>query len=107
MHHRHDNEPYSYCPQKYVDQDGPTGVTAGAWREGITENGAMQPINNITSNNHSKSAKEIRNLFMEYCNSDEGAVHWQLDMVDVHQITMIDYEPTNVSMNMFILNVDV
>ena len=81
MHHRHDNEPYSYCPQNYVDQDGPTGVTAGAWREDITENGAMQPINNITSNNHSKSAKEIRNLFMEYFNSDEGAVHWQLDMV--------------------------
>ena len=64
-----------------MDQYGPTGVTAGAWREDITENGAMWPIKNITSNNHSKSAKEIRNLFMEYFNSDEGAVHWQVDMV--------------------------
>ena len=81
MHHRHENEPYSYCPQTYVDQESPTGVTSGAWREDITENGAMQPINNITSNNHSKSATETRNLFMQYCNSDEGAVHWQLDMV--------------------------
>ena len=81
MHHRLDNEPYSYCPPNYVDQEGPAGITAGAWRENTTENGAMQPINNIGSNNYSKSAKETRNMFMDYFNSNEGAVAWQLDMV--------------------------
>ena len=65
MHNRYDNEPYSYYPKNYVDQDGPAGVTAGAWREDITEKGTMQQIKNGTSNNHSKSAKEIRNWFKE------------------------------------------
>ena len=81
MCHRLDNEPYSYCPPNYVDQEGPAGISAGAWRENTTENGAMQPINNIGSNNYSKSAKETRKMFMEYFNSNEGAVAWQLDMI--------------------------
>ena len=32
MCHRLDNEPYSYCPPNYVDQEGPAGISAGAWR---------------------------------------------------------------------------
>ena len=81
MQHRIENEPYSYCPPNYVDQEGPTGITAGAWREDMTENGAMQPINNAGSNNYSKSVKETRRMFTDYLNSCEGAAAWQLDMV--------------------------
>ena len=81
MQHRLENEPNSCCPPNYVGQEGPTGITAGAWREDMTENGAMQPINNAGSNNYSKSATETRRMFTDYFNTCERAVAWQLDMV--------------------------
>jgi hypothetical protein len=33
------------------------------------------------SNNYSKSAKDARDDFKEYFNSQQGAVSWQMDMV--------------------------
>ena len=41
----------------------------------------MQPINNSGSNTYSQSAKEPRKIFMDYFNSNEGAVAWQVDMI--------------------------
>ena len=81
MQQRLENEPYSYCPPNYAGQEGPAGITAGAWREDMTENGAMQQINNAGSNNYSKSATETRRMFTDYFNTCEGVVAWQLDMV--------------------------
>ena len=92
MHHRYDNDPYSYCPQNYVDQESATGVTAGAWRKDITENGAMQPINSITSNNQLKSAKKQELCSWNILVLMKGLYIGNWIWLDVPQITMIDYE---------------
>ena len=71
---------YDYCPFNYVDQENASGIKAGQWRDTI-ENGGMLPMGQLGSNNYSKTAKETRDLFMNYFNSEEGSVSWQIDMV--------------------------
>lgn len=70
----------SYCPSNYVDQDGPTGISAGLWRREASELGGLQPINNMGSNNYSLDARHVRDAYKEYFNA-EGAVGWQWDLV--------------------------
>ena len=47
------------------------------------------PIPWTGSNNYSKSAKDVRDDFKEYLNSQQGAVSWQIDMVirSLHTLT--------------------
>jgi len=70
----------NYCPFNYVDQEHSNGIQAGQWRQEI-ESGGMLQINHIGSNNYSKNAKETRNLFKTYFNSEKGSIPWQADMI--------------------------
>jgi len=49
--------------------------------EAKIESGGMLQINHIGSNNYSKNAKETRNLFKTYFNSEKGSIPWQADMI--------------------------
>jgi len=70
----------NYCPFNYVDQEHSNGMQAGQWRQEIESGGILQ-INHIGSNNYSKNAKETRNLFKTYFNSEKGSIPWQADMI--------------------------
>ena len=72
---------YNYCPNSFVDQDGPDGLVPGEWRRHIDDITGLANIRRAGSNNHSRNACQIRNRFKEYfCN--EGAKDWQWDIVN-------------------------
>lgn len=61
-----------------VDQDDQNNDTIpGSWRKCI-ENSALRNITKCDTNNSSRLAREIREEFCKYFNS-EGAVPWQFD----------------------------
>lgn len=66
-----------YVPPSMVDKDGPNGLIPGFWRKCI-EKSALHDISKCGSNNSSRRAKEIREEFCRYFNS-EGVVPWQLN----------------------------
>ncbi|KMQ86369.1 nuclease harbi1-like protein, partial [Lasius niger] len=72
-----DIEENQYVPPSMVDQDSPNGFIPGSWRKCI-ENSAFYDISKCGTNNSSRQAKEIREEFCRYFNS-EGAVPWQFD----------------------------
>ena len=47
----------------------------------IETEGGFLPLRRIGSNNYSRSAKEIRDDFRDYFNSEEGSVPWQWETV--------------------------
>ena len=71
----------NYCPPNFADQEGPHGVRLGDWRSQVTEKTGLQPLSNVGSNNYSMEAKNVRNMFKYYFNSEEGSVQWQEDIV--------------------------
>ena len=81
MAQRSQDDPYNYCPLNYVDQEIAGKLNAGQWRK-EADNGGMLSIGRSGSNNYSGNAKEIRERFKDYFNSDEGSVSWQFDMVN-------------------------
>ena len=81
MAQRSQDDPYNYCLLNYVDQEIAGKLNAGQWRK-EADNGGMLSIGRSGSNNYSGNAKEIRERFKDYFNSDEGSVSWQFDMVN-------------------------
>eukprot|EP00112_Aurelia_sp_Birch-Aquarium-sp1_P018164 Seg4296.2 transcript_id=Seg4296.2/GoldUCD/mRNA.D3Y31 product="putative nuclease HARBI1" protein_id=Seg4296.2/GoldUCD/D3Y31 len=71
---------HSYCPENFIDREGPNGILPGEWRQDQQQITGLQPINRIASNNYSESAKIVRDDFKGYFN-EEGAVCWQWDRV--------------------------
>ena len=72
---------YSYCPTNFIDQDSPSGLAVGGWRNDENDIMGLQPIGRIGSNNYSRDAASVRQGFKEYFNSD-GAVEWQWELVN-------------------------
>ena len=72
---------YSYCLERFVDQESRSGFISGEWRQDENNIFGMQDITKIGSNNYSKTAKEVRDLYKDYFNN-EGAVEWQTDLVN-------------------------
>ena len=71
----------SYCPENFVDNEGPNGIQIGEWRQDASSINGLASIANFgTSNNYSENAKWVSDEFKEYFN-DEGAVDWQLETV--------------------------
>lgn len=68
-------EERQYCPPGFADGDEDNGK----WRKIIESEGgsALTPITRMGSNNHTRSAAEIRDKFSEYFVSRVGAVSWQ------------------------------
>ena len=72
-----DKRSHNYCPNTFVDQEGPNGLRPGEWRQDT------QNMNGITSiqrvgvlRNYGDEAKWVREQFKDYF-SNEGAVDWQ------------------------------
>ena len=73
----------SYCPPGFTDRDDRRERRSGDWRmetRGFT--GLVPLSSSSSSNNYTKSAKDIREDFKTYFNSPEGAVSWQWDYVN-------------------------
>ena len=66
---------YDYCPNNFVDRDGPTGIQLGDWRQQERNVNGLVPLCNLGSNNYSQHAKLVREAYKEYFNN-EGAVEW-------------------------------
>ena len=70
----------SYCPNKFIDEDVRRN---GEWLEIVKDDSGLIPLSRNCSNNYSRDAKVMRDMFCNYFNSPEGAVPRQLDMVSV------------------------
>ncbi|XP_065640572.1 uncharacterized protein LOC136073131 [Hydra vulgaris] len=72
---------FDYCPNTYIDQDGPNELIPGESRKEIGDVQGLQDISSSACNNHSKDARKIRNNFKKYFNTD-GAVDWQWSLIN-------------------------
>jgi len=71
---------FQYCPPSFVDSEGSEGLQLGDWREEVQGDNGLLPLNTGSSNNYSRDAKQTRDDFKTYFNSD-GEVPWQLERV--------------------------
>ena len=70
-----------YCPNTFVDQEGPNGLCLGEWRQDIQNMNGINSIQNVgASRNYGMEAKWVRGQFKDYFNN-EGSVDWQLDKI--------------------------
>ena len=70
-----------YCRSDYIDHENEEEEVPGQWREEIGNYEGLIPIRNQGSNNFTRMAKEVRDLFKDYFNS-VGAVSWQNNIVN-------------------------
>ena len=72
-----------YCPSNFVDRETPNGIQNGGWRDEVSGNEGMRPLNvQISSNNYSREAKKVHESFRDFFNySPRGQVPWQREMV--------------------------
>ena len=73
---------FRYCPSGFVDSENSEGIQHGEWRDETQSNTGFLPLGSTGSNNYSRTAKEVRNDFKTYFNSQEGEVSWQLEYVN-------------------------
>ena len=71
---------FQYCPPSFVDSDRSEGLQSGDWREEIHGDTGLLPLKSSGSNNYSRDAKQTRDDFKTYFNSN-GEVSWQLERV--------------------------
>ena len=65
-------EPNNYCPQGYAEGD---------WRKSDSSSNGLLPLTNVASPNYSRDAREVREDFKNYFNSEAGSVGWQAERV--------------------------
>ena len=72
-----------YIPSGFVDSEDSSGkIKPGSWREIVDAEGSgWHPVNRLGSNNSSKEAKELRQKFMDYFNSSQGSLPWQVEHI--------------------------
>ena len=71
-----------YCPVNFADYETPDGLQEGRWRYEIRDYEGLAPLQRqLGSNNYSRNAKCVRELFRDYFNSPAGQVPWQYQMV--------------------------
>lgn len=70
-------------PTGFVDSENCSGhIFPSDWREDLHDNiRGLMDLNRIGGNRYKFKAAHPRSDFMDYCNSPEGAVPWQLDHV--------------------------
>ena len=80
MRDRSNESRNSYCPPNLISCDT---EERNEDRDGmdVVYNQALLNISNISSNNHSQLAKQVRDNFRNYFCSEQGAVPWQQSMV--------------------------
>lgn len=71
-----------YCPSHFVDYEDQDGeFQAGGWRQITAEDAGMEDISNLSDTSCSKFAYKVRQKFMNFFNSDAGAVPWQRTVI--------------------------
>ena len=65
-----------YCPPGYVDQKTSQRLSPGSWRNEPTEIQGLVGLIAQGSNNSARAAKELRNDFKNYFNSEHGKLSW-------------------------------
>eukprot|EP00795_Rhopilema_esculentum_P004036 gene4036-20211_t len=70
-----------YCPEGFADIDGTCNQRQGDWRRIVEGDTGLAPVSRIGSNNYSKEAKRVRDLFCQYFNSEAGQVPWQWEII--------------------------
>ena len=71
-----------YTPEGYLDKEHPITheVTEGKWQHEVRES-SWHDFPQQGSNNYTRDAKAIRNIFCQYFNSEEDMVSWQRKMI--------------------------
>ena len=81
MHTNSVDGSHVYCPQTFVDQDGPEGLRPGEWRQDINNINGLTEIRNVgASNTYGEDAKLVCQQFTNYCNNERD-VYWQWQIV--------------------------
>ena len=75
--HNRSSEQNHFCP------DMPTRYTEGEWRKNIEHDTGITPVSRMCSNNYSEQAKDARDTFWKYFNSQEDQVPWQWNLATV------------------------
>ena len=60
-----------------------TDTRPGDWREEIRGCVGLIDLPRVGANNYSNYSKEVRDSFMDYFNSAQGAVSWQTDYIQM------------------------
>ena len=82
MHGRQFEASGRYCPPTFIDRDTPDGLQEGEWRYEVRDYEGLAPLQRqLGSNNYSRNAKFVKELFRDYFNSPAGQVPWQYEMV--------------------------
>ena len=82
MHGRQFEPSNRYCPDRFVDYETTVGLQEGGWRREVVDYQGLAPLQQqLGSNNFTRNAKVVRELFRDYFNSPQGQVPWQYQMV--------------------------
>lgn len=95
-HYLNKTEKSTYCPPGYIDgEDAAGNIIQGSWRNNETEETAILPLGQTSSNRpvhlinnnhmlalclvsrHSRDAADIRDMYCAFFNSEVGEVSWQ------------------------------
>ena len=70
-----------YCPNTFVDHEGPNGFCLGEWRQDTNDMNGITPTRGVgASRNYGKEAKWVREQF-KVCFNNEGAVDCQMNKI--------------------------
>ena len=69
-----------YIPQGFVDCESSSGEKIlGDWRSfSANDDAALQPFRRIGTNTYPYNAKQTRELFEAYFNSEQASIPWQI-----------------------------
>ena len=71
----------NYCPNTFVDHDGPNGLCLGEWRQDMQNMNGMTSLQSVgASRNYVEEAKWVREQYKDYF-GNEGAIDWQLNEI--------------------------
>lgn len=65
-------------------EDGTGRLVEGSWRDDDTVSG-LHNLGTVGSNRYGLSAADIREIYTDYFNSEEGEIHWQYNVVNRSQ----------------------
>jgi len=70
--------PHRYVPKNFVDYTAADGTTyPGEWRRFVGDEGALQQVGQMSSNNYDDVSKNMRQILADYFLTAAGEVPWQ------------------------------
>lgn len=76
-------------PEAFADSENGSGeIVPGDWRKIVAENNGLERLQGH-ANKYGSSAKETRDIFERYFNSEDGSLQWQLSYTKICGDTFI------------------